>query len=85
MPQKKRYPTCVQSLISVYSQLLQKINIGVLAKGLGVVCAKDGRYNFINKKITAVFLRHDFIEYYINITRNWRKSKSDLRSCNFDD
>ena len=60
VPQKKRYPTHVQSFISVYSQLLQKFNIDVIAKGLGEICAKDGRYNFINKKVMVVFVRHDF-------------------------
>ena len=50
-PKNKRYPTHVQSFISVYSQLQQNFNIDVIAKGLGEICVKDGRYNFINKKV----------------------------------
>ena len=41
-PKNKRYPTHVQSFISVYSQLLQKIHIEVLAIGLGVIVQKMG-------------------------------------------
>ena len=60
VPTKKGHPKCVQYFISVYRQLLQKIYIAILAQGLGVIYAKDGGYNFINKKVTAIFVRHDF-------------------------
>ena len=42
VPPKKRYPTHVQSLISVYSHLLQKFYIDVLAKHGGISRETDG-------------------------------------------
>ena len=57
---KKCLPKCVQSFISVYRQLIQEIHIGVLAIGLGVICTKDGWYNFINEKVKAIFVSDDF-------------------------
>ena len=41
---------------------------GVLARHLGVICAKDGRFIFINKKVMAIFVRHVFkAKYMISI------------------
>jgi hypothetical protein len=33
---------------------------GNLDIGLEIICAKDGRYIFINKKVMAISVRHDF-------------------------
>ncbi len=32
----------------------------ILARGLEIMCAKDGRYIFINKKVMVISGRHDF-------------------------
>ena len=52
---KKCHLICVRFFISVYSQLLQQIYIDVIAKSLGVNCAKDGWYNFIRHYTVTLF------------------------------
>ena len=71
VPPKKCPTTCVHSLVSVTYQLLQKNQFDVQPQGLVVVHAKDGWYNFINKKVTAISVRHDFLEECMNYSRNW--------------
>ncbi|MCP4984782.1 MAG: hypothetical protein GY928_01585 [Colwellia sp.] len=39
---------------------------GNLAIGLEIICAKDGQYIFINKKVMASSVRHVFMAYCID-------------------
>ena len=55
----------------------------ILAKHLEVICAKDGRYIFINKKVMDISVRHDFKTIYTNFNRNAQKGHSDIMSLKF--
>ena len=39
---------------------IKKTSCGILARGLDMICAKDGWDIFINKKVMAISVRHDF-------------------------
>ena len=52
-------------LIVLICQFKRKSSIkdlfnGIVAKHLEVICAKDGRYIFINKKVMTISVKHDF-------------------------
>ena len=52
-------------LIVLICQFKRKSSIkdlfnGIVAKHLEVICAKDGRYIFINKNVMSISVKHDF-------------------------
>jgi hypothetical protein len=53
---------------------------GVVDRHLEVMCAKDGRFIFINKKVMAIFARHVLKAKYMNFNSN---AHSDMKSLNF--
>ena len=57
----------------------------ILAKHLEVICAKDGRYIFINEKVMDISVSHAFKAIYMNFNRNVQKAHFDLESLNFGD
>ena len=64
---KKRPPYVMNGQFTKHSVSTNLFH-GVLARHLGVICAKDGRFIFINKKVMAIFVRHVFkAKYMISI------------------
>ena len=82
---KKGYPTSLRYLISVYNELLQKTYSDVLDIGLMWSVRKMGDIASWTKKLKQFLWYMIFISQYMNITRNCRKSNSDLKLHSFDD